>query len=115
MAEDTIFDRIIRKEIPAKVVFEDDDVFAFHDISPQAPVHVLVLPKKKVRNFTQLADCSSAEVGAFFRGVSAVAKKLGLAENGYRVVLNCGRDGQQTVDYIHAHVIGGRQMEWPPG
>lgn len=115
MAEETIFDRIIRKEIPAKVVHEDEDVFAFHDISPQAPVHVLVLPKRKVENFTQLADRSSAEVGAFFRGVSAVAKKLGLAENGYRVVINCGRDGQQTVDYIHAHIIGGRQMEWPPG
>lgn len=112
---DTIFDKILRKEIPAKVVHEDEDVFAFHDVNPQAPQHVLVIPKKKSVRFSELPNLPAEDVGKLFQGAARVAEKLGLDENGYRIVVNCGRDGQQTVDYIHVHVLGGRPMHWPPG
>ena len=112
---ETIFDKIIAGEIPAKVVHDDEDILAFHDINPQAPLHILVIPKKKLTNFSELADVSQEQVGALFQGVAKVAKSIGLAEGGYRVVVNCGKDGQQTVDYIHAHILGGRKLKWPPG
>jgi histidine triad (HIT) family protein len=112
---DTIFDKIIRKEIPAKIVHEDEHVLAFHDIAPQAPVHVLVIPKHKWAYFADLEQADPVQVGLFMKGVSATAAKLGLVPNGYRIVFNNGRDGQQTVDYIHAHILGGRPMNWPPG
>ncbi len=115
MQADTVFDRILRRELPARVVHEDEDVLAFHDARPQAPVHVLVIPKKKVANLEQLAELSAQEVGRFLQAVAAVASKLGLAESGYRVVINCGRDANQSVDYLHAHILGGRHMRWPPG
>lgn len=115
MSEDTIFDRIIRKEIPANVAFEDDTVLAFHDISPQAPTHVLVIPKKKWKGFQDLANAEPLAVGQYMAKVAHVAKELGLEKNGYRIVFNNGRDGQQTVDYIHAHILGGRRLSWPPG
>lgn len=115
MDSDTIFDKIIRKEIPANVVYEDDDILAFHDIDPKAPVHVLVIPKKKVVRFSELQDLPVDEVGLLFKGASKVATQLGLDDNGYRVVLNCGNDGGQAVDYIHAHILGGRKLTWPPG
>lgn len=112
---ETIFDKILAKQIPAKVAYEDDDVFAFYDIAPQAPLHVLVIPKKKARGFEELRHRSSSEVGAFFCGVSRVAHHLGLEKDGYRVVVNHGTHGQQSVDYIHAHILGGRPLNWPPG
>jgi histidine triad (HIT) family protein len=115
MDDVTIFDKMLAKEIPAKVVYEDEHVFAFHDINPQAPVHVLVIPKIKARNMTELAEHDVSQVGHYLKGVAATAKQLNLAENGYRVVFNTGNDGQQTVEYIHAHILGGRQMAWPPG
>jgi histidine triad (HIT) family protein len=111
----TIFDKILAREIPAHVVYEDDDVLAFNDVNPQAPVHVLVIPKKKVARFEELPECPEAEVGAFFSRVAKVARKLGLEKSGYRIVINNGRDGQQTVEYLHAHVLGGRGLTWPPG
>ena len=114
MTEDTIFDKIIRKEIPADVVYEDDVLLAFRDINPQAPVHVIVIPKKKITDFDRLHELPADFAGRYITGVSEVAKKLGLA-NGYRIVFNSGRDGQQTVPYIHAHILGGRQLSWPPG
>ncbi len=114
-ASDTIFDKIIRKEIPAKIVHEDEHVLAFHDIAPQAPVHVLVIPKHKWAFFSDLEHADPVLVGHFMKGVSATAAKLGLVANGYRIVFNNGRDGQQTVDYIHAHILGGRPLTWPPG
>lgn len=113
--EDTIFDKVIRKEIPAKIVFEDEDILAFHDINPQAPIHVLVIPKIKRLGFTALADCSPHEVGTFISKVSRVAKDLGLNQDGYRIVFNQGNHGQQSVNYIHAHILGGKQLSWPPG
>lgn len=115
MDNETIFDKIIKKEIPANIVYEDHDVLAFNDINPQAPTHVLVIPKKKVVKFSELKDHAIEDVGVFFKKVSQVANQLGLDDNGYRIVLNCGKDGQQTVDYIHAHILGGRQLKWPPG
>ncbi|MDC7221426.1 MAG: histidine triad nucleotide-binding protein [Spirochaetales bacterium] len=113
--EETIFDKILAGDIPADKVFEDDHVLAFRDVNPRAPVHVLVIPKKKVVTFTELKDRETEEVGLFFQRVAEVAEQLGLDEEGYRIVMNKGKHGQQTVHYIHAHILGGRQMSWPPG
>ncbi len=115
MQADTVFDRILRRELPVRVVYEDEDVLAFHDARPQAPVHVLVIPKKKVASLERLEELSAQEAGRFLQAVPAVARKLGLAQSGYRVVINCGRDANQSVDYLHAHILGGRHMRWPPG
>ena len=114
MAEDTIFDKIVRKEIKTEFVYEDDDVVAFRDINPQGPVHVLVLPKRKTTGFDRLKDLAPDAAGRYVLAVAKVAEKLDL-KDGYRVVFNVGKHGQQTVPYVHAHLIGGRQMGWPPG
>jgi histidine triad (HIT) family protein len=115
MSEVTIFDRILRREIPCNPVYEDDDVLAFHDINPQAPVHVLVIPKARAVAFHDLEQQETAVVGALFQKAAKVAKDLGLGEKGYRIVVNSGRHGQQSVDYLHVHILGGRQLHWPPG
>ncbi len=115
MAEKTIFDKILAGEAPADIVHDDEHLLAFRDINPQAPVHVVVIPRQKVRSFAELGKLDPAAVGAFMQGVSRVAARLGLDEPGYRVVFNCGRNGQQTVEYLHAHILGGRQLRWPPG
>jgi histidine triad (HIT) family protein len=115
MSDDTIFDRILRKEIPSDAVHEDDDIYAFRDVNPQAPVHVLVIPKRKLKGFAGLADADPNDVAALFQGVARVARKLGLEERGYRIVINTGPDAQQSVDYLHAHIIAGRRLSWPPG
>ncbi|MDA9951319.1 histidine triad nucleotide-binding protein [Oligoflexaceae bacterium] len=112
---ETLFDKIIKKEIPADIVFEDDDVLAFRDINPQAPVHVLVIPKWNCDRFQNLSKHEDAKIGVLFKKASAVANKLGLDKDGYRVVINNGRDGQQSVEYIHLHLLGGRSLTWPPG
>src|SRR4051794_5988139 len=96
--DDTIFDKIIRGEIPCQKVFEDETVLAFKDINPQAPVHVLVIPKKKIRGFSNFAQMTSDEAGRYIQAVAKVATHLNLDANGYRVVFNCGKHGQQTVD-----------------
>jgi len=111
----TIFDKILSGAIKAAVVYEDDKILAFRDINPQAPVHVLVIPKRKVSRFSELALQPATEVGEFFQGVARVAEELKLSSPGYRIVINNGRDGQQTVEYLHAHILGGRGMTWPPG
>ena len=115
MSGQTIFDKILRKELPADVVFEDDTVLAFRDVNPQAPVHVLVIPKHRVERFAGLGQMSAADVGAFFQKVAEVAAAMKLEERGYRVVVNNGRDGQQSVEYLHAHILCGRPLSWPPG
>ncbi len=116
MPEKTIFEKILDKEIPSESVFEDEKVYAFRDINPQAPVHVLVIPKSKLTGFADLADRRiSGVVGRFMQEVARIAEKLGLEEDGYRIVFNQGKHGQQTVAYLHAHILGGRQMSWPPG
>ncbi len=115
MAAKTIFDRIIAGEAKADVVLDDEHVLAFRDVNPQAPVHVLVIPKRKVVSFRDLADLDAEAVGRFMQGVARVARLLGLDGPGYRVVFNGGRHGHQTIDYLHAHILGGRQLTWPPG
>lgn len=112
---DTIFERILRKEIPATVVYEDECIIAFKDINPQAPVHVLVVPKQKFASFSDLEDADTKIVGELFTRAAKVANQLGLQRDGYRVVTNIGKYGQQSVDYIHLHILGGRQLSWPPG
>lgn len=115
MEERTLFDKIRDKEIPSEPVYEDDDVYAFKDIEPQAPVHVLVIPKKKVGRFAELKNTPKEDIAVFFQKVSFIAAELGLEDDGYRIVINNGKHGQQTVEYMHAHILGGRQLQWPPG
>ena len=112
---ETIFDKILSGEIPADKVYEDDEVLAFRDIAPQAPVHVLVIPKEHIERFSELPDREDIRIGAFFGRVAKIASDLGLDESGYRIVLNNGPDGGQEVEYLHAHILGGRKMTWPPG
>jgi len=114
MAE-TIFSKIIRKEIPANVVHEDEHCLAFHDVSPQAPTHVLVIPKKPIVNVEDIAPEDAELVGHLWLMIQKVARQLGLAEDGYRVVVNCGKNGGQSVDHLHYHILGGRALSWPPG
>lgn len=114
MAE-TIFSKIIRKEIAAKIVHEDEHCLAFHDVSPQAPTHVLVIPKKPIASLEQLAAEDAALLSHLWLTIPHVARELGLASGGYRVVVNCGRDGGQSVDHLHFHILGGRPLKWPPG
>ena len=114
MAE-TIFSKIIRREIPAKVVHEDDLCLAFHDVQPQAPIHVLVIPKKAIVSLEQLAAEDAALMGHLWMVIPQLARELGVADRGYRVVVNCGQQGGQSVDHLHFHILGGRDMTWPPG
>jgi histidine triad (HIT) family protein len=111
----TIFDKIIAREIPADIVFEDAHVLAFRDINPQAPVHVLFIPKRPVPTLNDLGEGDEAVVGRLAMAAAAYAKQEGFAESGYRIVMNCNRDGGQTVFHIHLHLLGGRAMHWPPG
>ncbi|MFW5689680.1 MAG: histidine triad nucleotide-binding protein [Spirochaetota bacterium] len=115
MSEETIFEKILRGEIPSEKVYEDESVYAFRDIDPQAPVHVLVIPRTKLESFADLPDADTGDVAAFMQGVAKTARELGLEENGYRVVFNTGPDALQSVQYLHAHIIGGRKLSWPPG
>jgi histidine triad (HIT) family protein len=113
---ETIFSKIIRKEIPAAIVYEDDTVLAFKDINPQAPVHILVIPKVEVPRVSDLKGAEHAVlIGQLFDAANRVAADAGLVEKGYRVVINCGPDGGQEVEHLHLHVLGGRKMTWPPG
>ena len=114
MSEKTIFQRIIDREIPAKIAYEDDQCLAFHDVRAQAPTHVLVIPKKPIPSLAQLEDADQAVVGHLLLVIRKLAEQLQLA-NGYRVVINCGPDGGQTVDHLHFHLLGGRSLGWPPG
>ncbi|GAB2504392.1 histidine triad nucleotide-binding protein [Arenimonas alkanexedens] len=111
----TIFDKIIAREIPADIVFEDEHVLGFRDIHPQAPVHVLFIPKQPVATLNDLGAGDEAVVGRLAMAAAAYAKREGFAEDGYRVVMNCNGDGGQTVFHIHLHLLGGRPMAWPPG
>ncbi|HUY87799.1 MAG TPA: histidine triad nucleotide-binding protein [Pirellulales bacterium] len=114
MAEKNIFQRIIDREIPAEIVFEDDRCLAFHDLAPQAPTHVLVIPKRPIASLDDLAEGDAALAGHLLVVVRKLANELGL-KGGYRVVTNCGPDAGQSVDHLHFHLLGGRDMGWPPG
>lgn len=110
----TIFDKIIQREIPADIVYEDEQVLAFKDINPQAPVHILVIPKKPVPRVSDAEPDDQALLGHLLMTVKQVAAEAGLSD-GYRIVINNGKDGGQTVDHLHLHILGGRFMQWPPG
>jgi histidine triad (HIT) family protein len=110
----TIFTKIINREIPADIVYEDDQALAFRDINAQAPTHVLVIPKKEIASLNDLEDDDAGLMGHLFCVVRKIAADLGL-EGGYRTVINCGADGGQSVDHIHIHILGGRALTWPPG
>lgn len=112
---DTLFARIIRREIPADIVYEDDDVLAFRDVHPQAPVHVLFVPRTAVATLNELTDADALGVGKLVLAAARYAKTQGFAQNGYRVVINCNADGGQTVFHLHLHLLAGRAMHWPPG
>ena len=111
----TIFRKIIEKEIPAEIVYEDELCLAFRDISPQAPTHVLLIPKKEIASLAMVDPSDHALMGHLLVKAAEVAKNEGLVENGYRVVINTGSDGGQSVDHLHLHILGGRYMGWPPG
>ena len=113
MAE-TIFAKIIRREIPAKIEYEDDRCLAFHDVAPQAPVHLLVIPKEPILSLAAVSDDDSPLLGHLVRVATQLAVQLDLT-NGYRLVVNCGPDGGQSVDHLHIHLLGGRPLGWPPG
>lgn len=112
---DTLFGKIIRREVSADIVFEDDHVLAFRDINPQAPVHVLFIPKQPVATLNDLAPEQSELAGRLVLAAAAYAKREGFAEAGYRCVFNCNADGGQSVYHIHLHLLAGRQLAWPPG
>lgn len=111
----TIFTKIMNKEIPAKIVHEDEHCIAFRDINPQAPTHILVIPRKEIPTMNDIKSEDKEILGHLLLTASQLAKKEGLAENGYRLVFNTNADAGQTVFHIHLHLIGGRPMEWPPG
>jgi histidine triad (HIT) family protein len=111
---ETIFSKIIRKEIPAEIVYEDDLVLAFRDVHPQAPVHILIIPKQAIVSISQATEADTALLGHLLLTVKRVATQEGL-EEGYRIVINTGKDGGQTVFHLHLHLLGKRMMAWPPG
>jgi len=112
---DCLFCRIIERDIPSSIVYEDDRVLAFNDINPQAPTHVLVVPKRHIDSLNALAPGDDAIVGELVRRAAAIAKERGISAGGYRTVFNTNRDAGQTVFHIHLHLLGGRAMHWPPG
>ncbi|HWL08868.1 MAG TPA: histidine triad nucleotide-binding protein [Planctomicrobium sp.] len=114
MSEKTIFKRIIDKEIPARLVYEDDLCLAFHDVSPQAPVHLLVIPRQEIPSLQHVEEKDAPLLGHLLYVCHKLAAEQGL-ENGYRVVINTGSDGGQTVNHLHFHILGKRPLEWPPG
>ena len=113
--EDCLFCKIIRGEIPSKKVYEDDQVLAFYDIDPKAPVHVLIIPKTHVQSISHLTEQSAQVASHIMLVVQKLAEELGIAQAGYRLVANTGKDGGQTVGHLHFHLLGGRELGWPPG
>lgn len=111
----TIFSKIINKQIPADIVYEDDQVFAFKDIAPQAPIHILVIPKREIPTLNDIKEEDIPLIGKLIFTAKKLAKEFGIDENGYRLVMNCNRDAGQAVFHIHLHLLGGRKFNWPPG
>nr|WP_312290535.1 histidine triad nucleotide-binding protein [Clostridium chromiireducens] len=113
--DDCIFCKIVKGEIPSKKIYEDDQVYAFYDINPEAPVHFLVIPKDHIASANDLNDNNADIVSHIFKIINKLAVELNISDKGYRIVNNCGEDGGQTVKHIHFHVLGGRCLHWPPG
>jgi histidine triad (HIT) family protein len=112
---ETIFSKIIRREIPADIVYEDDRILAFRDINPQAPIHILIVPKKPIATLNDLQTEDAELIGQLYLAARQIAVEQGFAEAGYRTLINCNRDGGQDVFHIHLHLLAGRRMGWPPG
>jgi histidine triad (HIT) family protein len=110
-----LFCRIAAHELPANIVFEDDDLIAFHDISPQAPTHILVIPRRHITSLAHAGPEDEALLGKLLTAANRAAKDAGLAESGFRVVINTGAGAGQSVFHVHVHVLGGRRLKWPPG
>ena len=111
----TIFEKIAAREIPAKIVFEDEEVIAFHDVNPQAPVHVLVVPKRVVPRLAEAKEGDQALLGRLLLTAAKIARDLGISESGYRIVTNSGPDAGESVPHLHIHLLGKRALAWPPG
>lgn len=111
---DCVFCKIVNGEIPSKKVYEDEKVLAFYDLEPQAPVHILIIPKEHIPSAAEITEKNSAVIAHIYEVAAKLAKDQKL-DNGFRIVCNCGKDGQQTVPHLHFHLIGGRSMKWPPG
>ncbi len=112
---DCLFCKIIKGEIPSKKLYEDDKIFAFYDIEPQAPVHFLIVPKEHIASALELNSDNAALVSHIFLKAGDLARELGFSDDGFRIVNNCGSDGGQTVGHLHFHVLAGRNLAWPPG
>ncbi len=113
--EDCIFCKIIKKQIPCEIVYEDDKVIGFKDINPQAPLHIVIVPREHIDDLNSLKQEQGEIIGHIFIVAKEIAKTLDVADSGYRVVTNCGEQGGQTVQHIHFHLLGGRRLQWPPG
>ena len=112
---DCLFCKIVEGTIPSTKVFENESVYAFRDIEPQAPEHIIIVPKVHMASANEINTENSAVISKIFEAAAQIAKELGFAEKGYRIVNNCGEDGGQTVGHIHFHLLGGRNLQWPPG
>ena len=112
---DCLFCKIAAGEIPSAKVYEDETVYAFRDIDPQAPQHILLIPRKHLKSVLELSAEDSALIAHMFEVVQIIAKEQGFAEDGFRIVFNTGENGQQTVPHLHMHILGGRMLQWPPG
>jgi histidine triad (HIT) family protein len=112
---DTIFGKIVRREIPADIVYENDDVLAFRDLNPQAPIHVLFVPKRAIATLNDATPADAELLGKLMLAAADYAKAQGFDKDGYRVVINCNEHGGQTVFHLHVHLLAGRRMHWPPG
>ncbi len=110
-----IFCKIVKKEIPSEIVFEDSEILAFKDITPVAPTHILIIPKEHIPSLNNLNQSHKEVVSDILFKIKEIAKDMGIHEQGYRIINNCGKDGGQTVDHLHFHLMAGRQMQWPPG
>ncbi|HMK61319.1 MAG TPA: histidine triad nucleotide-binding protein [Dissulfurispiraceae bacterium] len=113
--QNCVFCRIVQRQRPARVVYEDDAIVAFEDINPQAPVHTLIIPKKHIPSLLDITDEDASVLGRMLQIANKIAVDKGIADKGFRIVNNCNPDGGQTIYHIHLHLLGGRQMRWPPG
>lgn len=112
---DCIFCEIIKKEIPASILYEDEKILIFNDLNPEAPIHFLVIPKKHIASTNEIDTCSSDVISHIFVKIAELSKNIKELKDGYRIVTNCGKNAGQTVKHLHFHVLGGRKLSWPPG